>query len=707
MKEYHNVIPGFVPAAENQYYCTSIDDLRENCWEPCEFRFRGFVPEIEKLRRYLKENGMENYTEISVSDQIQELRVIAGKKTMDLIEEFPALKVTGLAENWSVQQVCAVFSESGFNGITHIQDVGFFDPRHEGGNGRWEWEYDMMEPVNVSFSWLQTGDEEEVHYRYPFCGKWERNNYVREMGGAIFIPVTEDGFNIENGLLRSYHGSGGDVVIPDSVIDMDDAVTSFRRNLLITSVSIPGTITHVSKNAFEGCTNLKRVILEEGVTDIQEKAFKDCVALQEVSLPKSLRKIGAKAFMGCTKLEKVTIGEGVAEIGSAAFKNCAALSEVHFPRNLVTIGTEAFVKCSSIDVGKLEIPAFVFFDIKVFDGCKNLPELIYSFDKTTLFHCGSEVEHFSVPDTVHRIYQGAFLGRRKLRSITLPSGLKEIGKSAFSHCEQLQAIQIPDTVKRIDNQAFKRCSSLKEIQIPGRVKIIPAEVLEGCDSLETVVIQEGTTEIGRTAFSNCHNLKHVYLPASIKKEIQGDLFGESPELIIHGPSASAAETFAKKNGFRFEVTVTQSQANPSEVTGKKCKTNPEDKLWLVKTVKEKTILHTYKGTKAEIEITNTIKGKSISTIGEFLLSAYADNLTPEQISNRKSIRKVTIAEGIKEIGDGAFCGCESLECIVIPKTVKKFGNGIFSKCPKLTIYVFPGSKAHEFAMDRKIAFELI
>ena len=48
MKEYRNVIPGFAPAAGNQYYCTSLVDLRENCWEPCEFRFRGFVPEIEK-----------------------------------------------------------------------------------------------------------------------------------------------------------------------------------------------------------------------------------------------------------------------------------------------------------------------------------------------------------------------------------------------------------------------------------------------------------------------------------------------------------------------------------------------------------------------------------------------------------------------------------------------------------------------------------
>ena len=531
---------------------------------------------------------------------------------------------------------------------------------------------------------------------------------MREEDGTIFIPVTDGGFHIENGLLRSYHGSGGDVVIPDSVIDMDDAVTSFRKNPLITSVSIPGTISHVSKNAFEGCQNLKSIILGEGVKEIRNEAFKDCTELQEVSLPKSLRTIGDKAFMGCTKLEKITLGEGVTEIGCAAFKNCTALSEAHFPKNLLTIGTEAFVKCGSLDVGKLALPAFVNFDIKIFNGCRSLPELIYSSDKTTLFYYGLEGEHFTVPNTVRRIYQGAFQGNQKLYSITLPSGLREIGKLAFAHCAQLQAVQIPDSVKRIDNQAFKRCLSLKEIQIPGSVKMIPAEVLEGCNALETVVIQEGTTEIAKTAFYNCYNLKHVYLPASIKKDIPGDLFEENPDLIIHGFSATMAETFAKEKRLRFEATAPQSSTEAQIVKpANKRKANPEDKLWAVKTVKDKTILYTYKGTKEEIEIPDTVKGKPVSIIGEFLFSAYANNLTSEQICHRKSIRKVMISDGITEIGDGAFCGCESLECIVIPKTVKKFGNGVFTKCPKLTIYVLPRSKAHKFAVDNKIALTMI
>lgn len=708
---HQNIVPGFAPVYDTIYKRQGKTDLRESCWHPCQFRFRGLFPEIAKLRHHLAQCNVTAAYDEAISEEVWEIRAVACEKTMELIEKFPAIKVTGLAENWDRyggHGVYAVYSESGFSVITDYVYVGEFDQRHEGGDGRWAWEYDMMERVNVSFTWLQTGDEEVICYRYPFRGKWERKSYVREVDGTIFIPVTDDGFHIENGLVRSYHGSGGDVVIPDSVIDMDDAVTSFRRNPLITSVRIPGTISRVSKNSFEGCPNLKSIILEEGVKEIRNEAFKDCTELQEVNLPKSLQKISDKAFMGCTKLEKVTIEEGVTEIGCAAFKNCTALSEMYFPSNLLTIGTEAFINCSSLDVGKLDIPAFVNFDIKFFGGCKNLPELIYSSDKTTLFYCGLELEHFSVPDTVRRIYQSAFQGNRKLRTVTLPSGLREIGKSAFAYCDQLQTIPIPDSVRRIDNQAFKRCLSLKEIQIPGSVKMIPGEMLEGCNSLETVVIQEGTTEIARTAFYNCYNLKHVYLPASIKKDIPGNLFEENPDLVIHGFSTSAAETFAKENGFRFAATTPQSAADPHNVkSGKKHKENPEDKFWLVKTAKEKAILHTYKGTKEEIEIPDTVKGKSISTIGEFLLSPYANNLTRDQICSRKAIRKVSIAEGITEIGDGAFCGCESLECIVIPNTVKKFGKGIFAKCPRLTIYAFPGSKAHRFAIDNKIAFNLV
>lgn len=194
-------IPGFVLADQKQFLNKSKVNLREtvtsqkaDVWYCCKFRFRGFAAEIAKLKRYAKQNDIHISWDGSVTEEIREIQVIAGRKTMDLIEIFPALKVTGLAEHWFDQVVYALYSESGFAGITHVEFGGYFDRRHEGGDGRWEWEYDMMEPVNVSFTWLQTGDVEEVRYRYPFRSKWEHNEYVREADGKIYVPVAGEEF---------------------------------------------------------------------------------------------------------------------------------------------------------------------------------------------------------------------------------------------------------------------------------------------------------------------------------------------------------------------------------------------------------------------------------------------------------------------------------------------------------------------------------
>lgn len=187
-------IAGFVLADQEKYRCKSEEDLREkgslfsgNSWVPCEFRFRGFAAEVAKLKRYAKQNGIHISWDGSVSEDIREIWVVADDKTMDLIEKFPALKATGLAEEWWRQEVYVMYSESGFAGITDMEFGGYFDRRHEGGNGRWEWEYDMMEPVNVKFEWLQTGGWERVSYNYPFADDWNRNEYTREQNGLIYL----------------------------------------------------------------------------------------------------------------------------------------------------------------------------------------------------------------------------------------------------------------------------------------------------------------------------------------------------------------------------------------------------------------------------------------------------------------------------------------------------------------------------------------
>lgn len=510
----NGTIAGFVLADQKKYLCKSKVDLRENNksfegdnWLPCEFRFRGFAAEVAKLKRYAKQNDIRISWDGSVSEDIREIRVIANEKTMDLIEKFPALKVTGLTEHWWQQAVYVMYSESGFSGITDIEFGGYFDRRHEGGDGRWEWEYDMMEPITVRFTWLQTGDVEKVRYRYPFQGKWERSQYVRELDGKIYLPVADEQFRIKDGVLRQYLGSGGDVVIPEQVSAIDPETEPFRSNLLITSVSIPGTVSIVPDNTFEGCANLKKAILKDGVS----------------------------------------------EIGSYAFKDCTSLEELYLPDSLCEIGTSAFQECSSLDVESVYIPTCEKFDVfNPFTRCKNVPKMLYSSDKTVLFCSEQRITEACIPDSVERIHESAFAFRRELISVRLPSGLKEIGPYAFTGCIKLQSIEIPETVETIGYWAFNGCTSLKEIRIPGNVKIIQDSTLSDCTALETVILEEGIKEIKHLAFAKCKKLKHVYLPRSIKKKINIKLFEKNPDLVIHGHPGSTAEVYAKEKGFKFE-----------------------------------------------------------------------------------------------------------------------------------------------------------
>ena len=508
-------IPGFVPAQEGQFQCESVADLREgrdtprgDSWLPCEFRFRGLLLEVAKLKRYAKRNDITITSEQVLSDQIREIRVIADGKTMDLIEQFPALKATGLVEHWWRQQVYVVYSESGFSGITEMEFAGYFDRRHEGGDGRWEWEYDMMEPVHVHFDWLQTGDEETVIYRYPFTSKWKRDFYVREENGIIYIPQVSDpeDFQIESGKLTAYRGPGGDVVIPDSVTEIDCKAQPFTGNPLITSVLIPGSVTNICPDAFAGCKNLRRVIL----------------------------------------------GNGVANIGSSAFSDCTALSEIVFSETLTKIDSFAFRNCSSLDVAGLSFPEKVQFQDFVFSGCKHMPDVLYSADGTRLLLYSGRMESaFVIPDSVAEICDSAFAGHMELQKITLPEDLKRIGEGAFFMCNRLESILLPASLEHIGENAFRSCGSLKEIRIPGNIKTVSDGLLTDCRSLETVILEEGIAQIESHVFDDCRKLKAVQIPISITKKLRRDTLPKSKNLTIYGVPGSQAEAYAKERGLPF------------------------------------------------------------------------------------------------------------------------------------------------------------
>ena len=97
-----------------------------------------------------------------------------------------------------------------------------------------------------------------------------------------------------------------------------------------TEVIIPEGIKTISEWAFANCS-IEKIVLPNGVLEIQNSAFFNCCLLKEVVFPDSLKKIGDGAFFQCTSIKKVILPDSLMEIGVNAFAFCFSLTELSIP----------------------------------------------------------------------------------------------------------------------------------------------------------------------------------------------------------------------------------------------------------------------------------------------------------------------------------------------------------------------------------------
>lgn len=114
-------------------------------------------------------------------------------------------------------------------------------------------------------------------------------------------------------------------------------------NKRVTSVTIPSKVkidghtckvTAIGKNAFKGCSRLKKVKIGSNVTTISDNSFYSCTSLSKVTIPSKVTTIKSNAFRNCKKLKTVTFqGKKVKSIGKAAFKNTGKKIKISVPKS--------------------------------------------------------------------------------------------------------------------------------------------------------------------------------------------------------------------------------------------------------------------------------------------------------------------------------------------------------------------------------------
>ena len=139
------------------------------------------------------------------------------------------------------------------------------------------------------------------------------------------------------------------IIISNGVTTIGNYAFEGIRNLM--SIMIPNTVTTIGDGAFSRCTSLTNVIFENpsSVTTIKTEAFNHCNSLVSITIPNTVNTVESLAFANCINLKNVTISNKVTIIEMLTFSGCTSLTNVIFenPSIVKTIGFGAFSDCTS------------------------------------------------------------------------------------------------------------------------------------------------------------------------------------------------------------------------------------------------------------------------------------------------------------------------------------------------------------------------
>jgi len=352
-------------------------------------------------------------------------------------------------------------------------------------------------------------DGNKEYWTCEHCGKYFLSDDANpETAKAVELSETiTPALNHKNAITRGASeptetapGYSGDRYCPDCDTVFEKGYTYWNEDNLTWKLYEDGTLTISGTGAMKDYdydsnpspvyknSDVKKVVIEDGVTSIGIRAFNACRNLTNITIPDNVTSIGDFAFYYCENLTSVTIPNSVTSIGNSVFENCIALTNITIPDSITSIGDFAFRYCTSL---------------------------------TSIM----------IPDSVTSIGNAAFESCKGLTSITIPDSVTSIGNSAFFGCSNLTSITISNNITIIKSSTFLNCSSLTSITIPDSVTSIGDFAFYKCSSLASITIPDSVTSIGDDAFSNCESLTAISL--SCKSSLKKSDFGDQANLVSY------------------------------------------------------------------------------------------------------------------------------------------------------------------------------
>ena len=269
---------------------------------------------------------------------------------------------------------------------------------------------------------------------------------IKNIFGLIFITIMLLSVSVANAdndfgiSLFSGTSSSDSNSIPgtsDLYYSFDDGVLSIYGSGKVPA-NLSATWTN-SKTVEFNPNEVTEIIIEEGITGINDRltrSFKNAIS---VTLPSSLEYIGEKTFYCFMKLETVTIPDNskLKYVYTSAFEKCTLLKSINLPKGLESIYSRAFISCSNLTN-------------------LTLPSTLTRIDETA-FSAGPRFKNneLTVPKGVTTITSRSFDNIKDLKTINVENGVTTIEKYAFADNDSLTRVNLPSSITSVANTACK------------------------------------------------------------------------------------------------------------------------------------------------------------------------------------------------------------------------------------------------------------
>lgn len=229
-------------------------------------------------------------------------------------------------------------------------------------------------------------------------------------------------------------------------------------------------VTNVGDRAFKDCQYLTCMFLDDGITTIGDRAFYADEYLSAINMPRNLELIDQYAFYGCDTLTFVRAGacSRLRRIEDHAFYSCTMLAELRLPNGLTYIGPWAFAWDRILGQE---------------DTTLGLPSSLQVID-TGAFAFVNHHKNLNIPANVTRIGDYAFMCDYYMNNLTFSPGDKPltIGKAAFAGDNHMKSVDLSNRVAQIDKCAFAGCELLEEAYFGDRIDTIQARAFTSVDA---------------------------------------------------------------------------------------------------------------------------------------------------------------------------------------------------------------------------------